>query len=349
MRQTRKLDHLKLAVQAGGKPGENGFGDICLVHKALPEMDLSSVETSTFFLEKKLEAPIIINAMTGGHRAAREVNRSLARAARKNGLAMAVGSQQAALDDPDMLETYSVAREENREGCLLANVSAGTSPELVRSAVEMIKADGVQLYLNAAQEMAMVEGDRNFKETLANIEKVVALSDVPVIVKETGCGLSRETVSALYGAGVRYMDVGGRGGTNFVLIENLRAGREYSGVWETWGITTAVSLLEGLSLSAPLYFIASGGMANGLDVAKALTLGAGMAGMAGKILEVLTENSEEALSLYIEGVVSDLRRVMLMTGAQNIAELSKKPVVIKGETAEWLTRRGVEINGYARR
>lgn len=340
---------MKFAVQAGGKPGENGFGDICLVHQALPEMDLSSVETSTFFLGKKLEVPLIINAMTGGHQAAREVNRSLARAAKENGIAMAVGSQQAALEDPAMLETYSVAREENLEGCLLANVSAGTRPELVKAAAEMIGADGVQLYLNAAQEMAMVEGDRNFKGTLANIEKVVALSDVPVIVKETGCGLSRETVSALYRVGVRFVDIGGRGGTNFVQIENLRSGREYSGVWEHWGITTAVSLIEGLSLSEPIYFIASGGLANGLDVAKALALGAGLAGMAGKILQVLTENSEAALRKYIQNVIEDLRKVMLMTGAKNIAGLTKKPVIIKGETAECLTRRGVEINGYARR
>lgn len=336
-------------MQAGGKPGDNGFDDICLVHQALPELDLGDVETSTLFLGKKLKAPIIINAMTGGHRAARDVNRSLARAARESGIAMAVGSQQAALEDPGMRDTYSVAREENMEGCLLANVSAGTRPELVKAAVEMISADGVQLYLNAAQEMAMVEGDRNFRGTLANIEKVVALSDVPVIVKETGCGLSKETVTALYQAGVRYIDVGGRGGTNFVLIENLRAGREFSGVWEHWGITTAVSLIEGFSTGAPLYFIASGGLANGLDVAKALVLGAGLAGIAGKILQVLMEKSEQDLFKYIENVVDDLRRVMLITGAKNVAELARKPVVITGETAEWLSLRGVVITGYARR
>jgi len=349
IRQIRKIDHLRYALQAGGYPGENGFGDIRPVHQALPELDLGDVDTSVLFLDKKLKAPLLINAMTGGHPAVKEINRSLARAAAGSGVAMAVGSQQAALEDPRVRDTYTVAREENREGVLLANVSAATPTELVASAVEMIAADGVQLYLNAAQELVMAEGDRGFKGILDNIRQVVSTSAVPVIVKEVGFGLSRDTVMDLYRAGVRYVDTGGRGGTNFAVIEHLRAGRTCPEGWEKWGIPTAASLVEIDRAELPVLIIASGGLTCGLDLARALMLGAGLTGMAGHLLRVLVEQSETALCERLDTIIADLRRTMLMTGARNLRELAEKPVVITGETAEWLQRRGVDIETYARR
>jgi len=349
IRQIRKIDHLRYALQAGGCPGENGFGDIRPVHQALPELDLGEVDTSVLFLGKKLRAPLLINAMTGGHPAVKEINRSLARAAAGSGVAMAVGSQQAGLEDPRVRDTYAVAREENREGVLLANVSAATPPELVAAAVEMIAADGVQLYLNAAQELVMTEGDRGFKGILANIRQVVSTSAVPVIVKEVGFGLSRDTVTDLFRAGVRYVDTGGRGGTNFVVIEHLRAGRTCLEEWRKWGIPTAASLVEIAGTGLPVFIIAAGGLACGLDLARALMLGAGLAGMAGHLLNVLVEHSETALFERLELIIADLRRAMLLIGARNLDELAEKPVVITGDTAEWLQRRGVDIETYARR
>ncbi|MCL6635678.1 MAG: type 2 isopentenyl-diphosphate Delta-isomerase [Peptococcaceae bacterium] len=348
-RQNRKIDHLRYAVRAWGRPGENGFEDICPVHQALPELDPGEVDTSVSFLGKRLEAPLLINAMTGGHPAVKEINRSLARVARESGIAMAVGSQQAALDDPRVRDTFTVARDENPGGVLLANVSAATPPELVAGAVEMIRADGVQLHLNAAQELLMTEGERSFKGVLANIERVVSQSAVPVVVKEVGCGLSRDTVAELSMAGVRYVDTGGRGGTSFAVIEMLRSGREDADCWSGWGIPTAASLIEIAGAGLPVFIIASGGLASGLDVARALALGAGLAGMAGHLLKVLLEQSEGALLERVNTLIGDLRRAMLLTGSRNLRELAAKPVVITGKTAEWLTRRGVDIGQYARR
>lgn len=287
--------------------------------------------------------------MTGGHPGVKEINRVLGKAARDFGLAMAVGSQMAGLEDLSVRDTYTVAREENPDGILLANLSAGASPEQAASAVEMISADGLQLYLNVPQELAMTEGERNFRGVLANIHEVTSFLRVPVIVKEVGFGLSRESMSAIYKTGVRFVDVGGQGGTNFVALENLRAGKEGSGGILNWGIPTAVSLLEVLSLGLSLFPVATGGINSGTDVARAMALGAGMAGMARPLLKALLQGSEETLRALIADIISELRMVMLMSGAENIACLAKKPVLVTGATAEWLERRGIDINCYARR
>jgi len=287
--------------------------------------------------------------MTGGHPGVKEINRDLAKAAHDFGLAMAVGSQMAGLEDPSVRDTYTIAREENPDGILLANLSAGAPPEQAASAVEMISADGLQLYLNIPQELAMTEGDRDFRGIFANIREVAASLRVPVIVKEVGFGLSRESMSTIYEAGVRFVDVGGQGGTNFVALENLRAGKEGPGGILNWGIPTAVSLLEVLSLGLSLFPVATGGINSGTDVAKAVALGAGMAGMARPLLKALLQGSEEALRVLIVDIISELRMVMLMSGAENLACLGKKPVLVTGATAEWMERRGIDINCFARR
>ena len=290
---------------------------------------------------------MLINAITGGHPEVMYINRSLARVAARAGIAMAVGSQTAGLEDSKVRDTYIVARDENPDGILLANVSALSSPVMVKNAVEMIEADGVQLHLNVAQELAMVEGDRNFSGTLANIEKIVALSKVPVIIKEVGFGLSRETIKKMYNVGVRYIDVGGQGGTDFVRIEYMRSGRDYREKFQNIGITSANSLIEALGLDLPILVLASGGFTGGSDVACALTLGANLVGMAGHFLQVLTQGSEQGLNERVDIIIEDLRQTMLMLGAANLKELAGKPLVITGRTAEWLLRRGIDINRYS--
>ncbi len=193
-RKLRKKEHLEYALKTSQLPAENGFSDIFLVYDALPDLNFKQIDTSLEFLKKKLKAPLLINAMTGGHPEVKQINRSLAAVAARAGIAMAVGSQTAGLEDPQVRDTYRIARDENPAGVLLANLSALAAPPMVKEAVEMIEADGVQLHLNVAQELAMPEGDRNFRGALANIEKISALSPVPVIVKEVGFGLSREAV-----------------------------------------------------------------------------------------------------------------------------------------------------------
>lgn len=344
IRQKRKKEHIEYALKAASESDEsNGFSDVHLLYEALPELNLAEIDTTLRFLDKRLNAPLLINAVTGGHPEVKSINRSLAKAAARAGIAMAVGSQMAGLEDPEVQDTYKVAREENPMGVLLANVSALTSPVRVKEAIEMIDADGVQLHLNVAQELAMPEGDRNFKGTLANIERIVSLSDVPVIVKEVGFGLSCETIMRIYDAGVRYIDVAGKGGTDFIKIEYMRSGQNYQGSYQNIGISTAASLIEAHSLNLPLSLIASGGFSRGSDVASALALGADLVGIAGHFLQVLFQGAEHGLNERVDDIVSDLKRTMLMVGAANLKELARKPVIITGSTSEWLNRRGINI------
>lgn len=347
-RQERKLEHLKYSLEMGEGAAESGFSDVKLVHRSTSGIKPSQVDISVQFLGKTLKAPLMINAITGGHPDTLKINRALAVAARRTGVAMAVGSQKAALEDAAVAETYSVAREENPEGVLLANLSAMCTPEEAVKAVEMVGADGIQVHFNVPQELFMDEGDPDFDKALPNLRRLVENVDFPVIAKEVGFGMSREDILSLYRSGVKIMDIGGRGGTNFISIENARRGqinREFEG----WGITTAVCLFEGLELGLPVDFIASGGLRTSLDVIKSLSAGARLAAMARPFLEVLVRGSLEELVKYIEQLKYGLARYMVMTGARSIDHLTGIPLVITGETAEWLLRREVNINAYARR
>ncbi len=346
-RQYRKKEHVELAIKTDQFSVGNGFSDIYLVYEALPELNLDQVDTSLDFLDKKLKAPLLINAMTGGHPEVKHINQSLARIAARAGIAMAIGSQTAGLEDSEVRDTYRVARDENPDGVLLANVSALSSLVKVKEAIDMIGADGVQLHLNVAQELAMAEGDRNFSGTLANIERIVSVSKVPVIIKEVGFGLSCETIKKIYDVGVRYIDVSGKGGTDFIRIEYTRSGRDYRENFKNIGISTANSLIESLSLDLPLFILASGGFTGGSDVVCALALGAKLVGMAGHFLRVLLRGSEQDLNERVDSILDDLRQTMLMAGAANLKELTGKPVIITGRTAEWLLRRGIDINKYS--
>lgn len=345
-RRHRKKEHIEFTLKTPFTKA-NGFSDIFLVYDALPELNLDQVDTSLDFLNKKLKAPLLINAITGGHSEVMHINRSLARVAARAGIAMAIGSQTAGLENFEVRNTYIVARDENPDGVLLANVSALSSPVMVKEAIGMIEADGIQLHLNVAQELAMAEGDRNFSGTLANIEKIVALSKVPVIIKEVGFGLSRETIKKLYDVGVRYIDVSGHGGTDFIRIEYMRSGRDCREKFQNIGISTANSLIESLSLDLPILVLASGGFIGGSDVACALAFGAKLVGMADHFLRTLTEGSEQGLNERVDTIIEDLRHTMLMVGAANLKELTGKPLVITGKTAEWQLRRGIDINRYS--
>ena len=306
------------------------------------------IDTSCKFMGKTLAAPLIINAMTGGHPEIREINSNLARVAREVNVAMAVGSQRAALDDPEVRETFGVVREENPTGVILANLNAGCSPAEAKEAVAMIRADGLQLYLNAAQEVVMSEGETNFRGVLDRVAQVARELDVPVVVKEVGFGMERETVAALAAAGARYIDVGGSGGTNFAAIEGRRRGGVGSFL-EGWGIPTASSLLEALSAVGRPAIIASGGVRSALDVLRVLICGASLAGMARPLLQLLVNESGAAVAGYIEDLIDDLKSMMLLVGARDLAALARRPLVVTGFTADWLEARGIDHHGYARR
>ncbi|MCR4418980.1 MAG: type 2 isopentenyl-diphosphate Delta-isomerase [Clostridia bacterium] len=348
LREKRKLDHIRLALELEGDGREAGWEEVQFVNLSLPELDRAEISTVYDLWGKPLRLPLLINAMTGGSEASLEINAALAEVARETGVAMAVGSQHAALEDPRWAASYAVARRKNPRGVLLANLSARATPEEARRACEMIEADGLQLHLNAAQELAMAEGERSFRGLADSIARVVASVRVPVIVKEVGFGLSREAVIHLYALGVRWVDTGGRGGTDFLSIERRRRGDSGSSS-AGWGIPAVASLVEVLESGVPLKVIASGGIRSGTDLARALALGAEMAGAAGPFLRRLREGSAEQVVSLIRAWEEELKDVMTLVGARTPVELRRRPLVITGATEDWLRLRGIDTSRYARR
>lgn len=336
----RKLEHLKIAGQYRVTASDSWLGDIALIPNSVPELDLDDVDLTIEIAGKTLKAPLLIEAMTGGHPETRDINRRLALLARDCGLGMAVGSQQAAINDHELKDTYKVARDVNPEGLILANVSAMSPPETVARAVEMIGADGVQVHFNLAQELTMAEGDRCFRRLKENLLDIQAASKVPVIAKGVGFGFSREDALFFKKCGVSMVDVGGKGGTNFIKIENQRGDICYSGL-EEWGIPTAVSLLECLSVPG-LAVIASGGVRSALDIGRCLALGARAAGMALPFLKLVGLSDEEMVKATGR-LLYELKCVFLLCGAKDISEMSAKPVIITGRTREWLMERGLTL------
>jgi len=343
-RSARKIEHIKFALELQ-EEGDSGFGDVHLVHCALPEVHLREIDLSCEIFGKGLAAPIIINAITGGSLEVTGLNRSLARVAAQLNLGMAVGSQTAALRDKGLVKSYTVVREENPDGLILANIGCHLGPEEGMRAVEMIGADALQVHINVPQELAMPEGERDFRGWKDKLVTMVSALEVPVVAKEVGFGLSREVIRDLVGKGVKNFDLGGRGGTNFISIEEMRGG---GGLPADWGITTLCSLMEAVDVGIPGLIIATGGVRSPLDAAKALALGAEAVGMAGPLLKVLIDQGEEGLRVCLEDFINQLKVILLLCGARNLRIMKQVPAVITGQSREWLEARGISVNKQAK-
>ncbi|MFP1711686.1 type 2 isopentenyl-diphosphate Delta-isomerase [Gardnerella vaginalis] len=341
--EQRKDDHIEIAYRQYNAQAESGFEHVRFIPNALPQLALNDVDTSVKVFDEttKWDTPLYINAMTGGSKKGENINESLARVAAKTGLAMASGSLSAALKNPRLAETFSVIRRFNPQGFVMANVSAGASAEQAIKAVEILQANALQIHLNAAQELVMSEGDRDFSAWLNNIEEIVSALDsmkVPVVVKETGCGMSARDVLRLQNVGVRAVDVGGRGGTNFVAIENARRGRESGYEFlDSWGLTTVESLIDIAQCdeilreprdSAQMQVFASGGVRTPLDVVRSLRLGASAAGVAGEFLHTLISEGENALVEQIESWKAQIRVIMALLGCKNIEDLRENSRIL---------------------
>lgn len=338
MREKRKKEHIEYAISTG-QSRLNGFNDVKFVHQSLPGTTLSNINLTTKIGELDLSLPIFINAMTGGGgRKTEEINSQLAEAAKACNLAIGVGSQMAAIKDPSQAITYKIMRIKNPNGVIFANLGSEATVEQAKKAVDMIEADALQIHLNVVQELVMPEGDRDFCDSLLNIEKIVSAIDVPIIIKEVGYGMSKETAKQLLDVGVNILDVGGFGGTNFSLIENKRRERMLT-FMNGWGIQTASSIAEVTQTSPFMDVIASGGIQSGLEVAKSIALGASACGMAGYLLNILINDGLDALIDEIEFILDELKIIMTALGKQNIQALQKAPLVISGETHHWLTER----------
>ena len=347
-RSERKWDHIRYALDHS-KHQASAFNDIKFIHQGLPNIGLFDVGLDHEIGGLYLSSPIFINAMTGGGgEKTYRINKELAIVAKNTGLTMAVGSQMAALKDKTQKYTYEIVRKENPTGVIIANLGSEASSEDAKAAIEMIKADALQIHLNVIQELTMPEGDRDFSGALKRIESIVKEISVPVIVKEVGFGMAMETVNLLSSIGVNVVDVGGSGGTNFAEIENKRREKSLS-FFNQWGIPTAVSILEAASVSKNLTVLGSGGFMSAHDIAKGLAIGANAVGMSGYFLKILVKDGLEALQKEIEILHEELKMIMTALGAKTVSDLKKAPLVISGETYHWLNQRGIDTKEFAQR
>lgn len=324
------------------------FDDIRLVHQALPGIGMSDISIRPKTGDLNLKSPVFINAMTGGGgQDTLKLNAMMARAAKETGIAMAVGSQMAALKDPKECASYEIVRKEYPDGFLVGNLGSEASVAQAQDAVDMIGANALQIHLNVIQELTMPEGDRDFKGALERIAAIADHLTVPVIVKETGFGISRETAEKLASTGIAAVDVGGYGGTNFAAIENERRARKLAFFME-WGVPTAAAIIEVKSVF-PKTVIASGGIQNAQDMIKAFILGADAAGLAGAFLRTAIEQGEAVLIREIGALLEDLRMMMTALGEKEIAGLQNCPAIISGELHHYLQMRGYDPAKYANR
>lgn len=337
-----------MAVNTAEGPCSNGFEDVYLLHDSVPDLALADIDLTSNFLAKKLQYPLLINALTGGTDEAKQINYVLAKMACKYGLAMAVGSMTIAMEKPGIIDTFTVVREANPDGVILANCGANVTPKLACEAVKMIAADGLQLHFNVPQELAMIEGDRDFRGIINNVGMIVDACPVPVIAKEVGFGFSREVVERLYTAGIRNFDNGGCGGTNFLAIEDQRNGK-FDQQLDDWGIPTAASLAEVVSLGLPIHIVASGGIRTAGDICKAIAMGADLAGITGLFWKILASHGSEELDRRIERLLYQLKSVFLMSGAQDCEHIKTKPVLILARLAEWLRARNINPDIWSKR
>ncbi|MFQ5838265.1 MAG: type 2 isopentenyl-diphosphate Delta-isomerase [Thermoplasmata archaeon] len=341
----RKREHVDIVLEKDVRPKHNYWDDVHFVHRALPEVDLDEIDTSVTLFEKRLTAPIVISSMTGGFEDAVMINDNLAYGASRVGVGMGVGSQRPVLQGQASEDSWLVVKK-HRIPLMIANIGA---PQLIRQqdkeplaldhakrALEMVGGDILAIHLNYTQEIVQPEGDSRARGVLDALRSVAA--ELPVLAKETGAGISREVALQLKEAGVRGIDIGGLGGTSFSAVEFYRARKEGlerkkrlgEAFWE-WGIPSPISLM--LS-QVGLPIIATGGVRNGVDVARAMALGASGAGMASQMLRAASR-SAEAVVEELEAVIAELKAVMFLTGCQNLDQLRQTRVVTTGPTREW--------------
>ena len=338
--ENRKIEHLDICLKQDVETGDPLFNDVRLVHQSLPETDLEDIDISCEFLGKKLDLPLLIAAMTGGCEEAEEINEALAGVAERKGLAFGVGSQRAMIEQPELTRTFSV-RSTAPSILLLGNIGITALKRLphdrVVRAVEAIEADGLCVHINPAQELFQNEGDHDFSGCANALESLCSAVPFPVIGKEVGNGISREAAERLKGAGVRAIDVGGLGGTSWSLIDSLRSGKDVS-QYGAWGIPTAAAVLEA---QVGLPVIATGGLRNGLHMAKAIALGADLCGIALPFLRILARDGIPGVEAFVEGLKQDFRHALFLTGCRNIAELRRTSFLLEAGLKEWADQRNL--------
>jgi isopentenyl-diphosphate Delta-isomerase len=333
----RKDEHLDIVLNGdiAAVAKTTGLEAVEFEHNALPELDMAAIDLSTRFLGRQLSAPFLISSMTGGPTKAVAVNENLARAARKLGIAFAVGSQRVAVETGKAGGLQKRLRDLVGDMPLLSNFGAaqlkgGKGAEMARRVVDMIGADALIIHLNPLQEAVQHGGNRDWSGLLAELERLVRGAGVPVIVKEVGCGISARLARRLWDAGVRIIDVAGAGGTSWAAVEARRApderGSRIAETFRDWGIPTARALREVRMACPEATLIASGGIKTGLDAAKAIRLGADLVGQAAGVLAAALA-SEEAVIAHFEDRIAELRIACFCTGSATLEDLRRAPLL----------------------
>lgn len=349
LHSTRKDEHVRHALQQYNTKSPTDLEQVRFVHDSLSEISVNDVSLHTTLGPLQLETPFFINAMTGGSKQTAEINEQLATVARETGLAMATGSMSVALSHAKEFKSFEIVRQTNPNGLIFANLGAHHSVENAKLVVDVIQADALQLHLNTPQEIVMPEGDRDFSGWLRNIEKIVSNLRVPVIVKEVGFGMSKKTIQQLESVGVSIIDVAGKGGTNFVRIENARRTDYSLDILSDWGQTTLESLLEATSVRQNATLIASGGIKSALDIAKCLSLGANAVGLSGQFLQLVTRYGVDETIEQVITMQEQLKAIMTLLGATDINALQQVPVVLPTSIRAWCAVRGIDFSRFAKR
>lgn len=329
----RKNEHLSLFEKYYNPNQTNDFDEVRLVPDLIPELALAQIQPQIKLFGQEFSHSFFINAMTGGTPKAKEINRQLAQVAQKYNLAMAVGSQKIALHDKTVQDTFQVVRNTNPSGFIIANLNANQSLDHVKGAIEMLEANAIQLHLNSPQELVNQDGDRNFY-LLNNIAQICDAITQPVIVKSVGFGISPKNIRQLAEIGVKYVDVSGSGGTNFIQIENQQNPPHHLDYLTNWGLSTVESLLIAPDNSVNL--IASGGIRNPLDVVKAHVLGAKMVGVSGTFLHPLIKKDPAALDQLIAEWIAMIPKIMLMLGQKSITQLRLTSTIFSSKITSFL-------------
>ncbi|MBN1439189.1 MAG: type 2 isopentenyl-diphosphate Delta-isomerase [Anaerolineales bacterium] len=332
--ESRKADHIRINLEKNVQSGvSTGLGKYRFDHQALPEINLADIVTQTSFFQRRLSAPLMISSMTGGTAQARRLNRALAGAAQSVGVAMGLGSLRPALENPALAATYRV-RDIAPDILLFANLGAiqlnyGYSADECRRAVELSDADALILHLNPLQEALQPEGDTEFAGLLEKIEAVCRALPVPVVVKEVGWGIGGETARRLAMAGVAAIDIAGAGGTSWSQVEKHRTrtrdGVRLASLFHDWGLSTAESLVDCRKAVPHLPLIASGGLRNGMEIAKCIALGAHLAGVAGPLLQAAIRGASD-VEKELQRLIAELRVTMFAAGARDLSTLRGLPL-----------------------
>lgn len=329
--EKRKKEHLKIAISSASQVGTNGLQNYKFTYNSLPEIDFDKISTSTIFLGKKVNYPFFISCMTGGILEGGKLNKNLALAAEKHCIALGVGSQRAAIENPSLAKFYNV-RKYAPTTPILANIGLvqlnyGFGLDEFNRCVDMIEADALVIHVNPIQEAIQPEGNRNWEGLLDKLGKIIDKIKVPIIVKKVGFGMSKDVLKRFINIGVKYVDVAGWGGTNWAMVEGLRgkADKELGELFSSWGISTAESL-ENTNRSKLFSVIASGGIRNGIEIAKCMSMGADMVGIASPFATAGLE-SQELVEKLIEKYAKELKVTMFGVGTKNIKELRKTRLI----------------------